>query len=458
MSSQNTKHEMDMCNGPITSRMIVFAVPLILSSWLQLLFNAADIIVVGKYCGDNSMAAVGSNTALISLITNLFLGLSIGANVLVSRYYGARQQKQLSETIHTAIPVSFISGLFLIFVGIFGGRQMLVWMSTPANVIDLATRYLHIYFLGMPAMMLYNFGSAIMRSVGDTKRPLLFLFLAGILNVGLNLLFVIRFRMDVAGVAWATVISQCMSAALIVICLMREKGAIHLDLRQMRITWDKLGKMVRIGLPAGMQGCIFSLSNVVIQASVNSFGEVVMAGNTAAQNLEGFVYVAMNAFHQSTISFTSQNIGAGRMDRVKKILISGVICVTITGLVFGWGMYLTSGRLLTIYSNDTSVIAAGCVRTMIIGTTYFLCGVMDTLVGSIRGMGYSVMPTIVSLLGACVLRLIWLGTIFQMANYHKIETIYLSYPISWIITALAHLVCFLIVYRIQCRRIGNKEA
>lgn len=449
-------YEMDMCSGPIVGKMLVFALPLMCSSLLQLLFNAADIIVVGNCAGDNSMAAVGSNTALISLMTNVFIGLSVGANVMVSHYYGAKQQEALSRTVHTAMLLSVISGLLLTGIGSLGARQMLVWMKTPEAVLDLAALYLRIYFFGMPAMMIYNFGSAILRSVGDTRRPLYFLSIAGAINVALNLLFVIALEMDVAGVALATVISQCVSAALVVRCMLRAQGGIGIEWSKLAIDSDKLLRIMRIGIPAGFQGVIFSLSNVVIQSSVNSFDEIVMAGNTAAANIEGFVYVAMNAFHQTAISFTSQNMGAGRLDRIRRIARNGELCVFVVGAVLGGGMVLAGVPLLHIYSKDPQVIAAGMNRIMIIGTTYYLCGMMDVMVGVLRGMGYSVMPTVVSLLGACALRLVWIATIFQIAQFHTIKTIYLSYPITWAVTLLAHVVCYCIVCRRKSRQMQER--
>ena len=332
---KSKKYEIDMCNGPILRKMLMFTLPLMLSSMLQLLFNAADIIVVGKWCGDNSLGAVGSNTALINLLTNVFIGLSIGANVLVARFYGSGNQKDLSETVHTAMLLSIISGFILTVVGELFARQLLILMKTPDEILDLATEYLSIYFIGMPAMMVYNFGSAILRAVGDTRRPLYFLFLSGVLNVGLNLLLVIPLGMDVAGVGIATVFSQTVSAVLVVICMIRDKGAVKLEIRKLRINGKKFLSIMRIGLPAGFQGTVFSLSNVVIQSSVNLFGKTVVAGNSAAANIEGFVYMAMNAFHHATLSFTSQNFGAAKYDRIKKSLFTGQVCVFVTGLLLG---------------------------------------------------------------------------------------------------------------------------
>ena len=447
-AKEKKKYEMDMCNGPILPKLLAFTLPIVCSSILQLLFNAADIIVVGKYAGDNALAAVGSNTALINLLTNFFLGLSIGANVLVARFYGAKAEKDVSDTVHTAMMLSIISGVILTFIGCFGARQILIWMRTPEDVLPLATTYLRIYFLGMTAMMIYNFGSAVLRAVGDTKRPLYFLTLAGVINVGLNLLFVISFRMSVAGVGLATVISQCVSAGLILVCMMREQGCIKLRLRDLRVHRERFLEILRVGLPASFQGIIFAISNVIIQSSVNSFGSTVVAGNSAASNIEGFVYVAMYAFHQGNISFTSQNVGAGRYERINRILFVAEGCVIVTGVLLGNLAVLFGDELLGFYTANEAVKAAGMVRLNIICKVYALCGIMDVLVGSLRGLGYSLLPTIVSLIGACGLRLLWIFTFFRMYDtFHTTKSLYLTYPVSWIITSLAHIVCFVIVRR-----------
>ena len=443
---KSEKYEIDMCNGPILGKMLLFALPLMASSMLQLLFNAADIIVVGKYCGDNSLGAVGSNTALINLLTNVFIGLSIGANVLVARYYGAGNHKDLSETIHTAMLLSVISGLILTVIGELFARELLILMKTPVEILDLASLYLRIYFIGMPSMMVYNFGSAILRAVGDTRRPLYFLILAGVLNVGLNLLLVIVFKMDVAGVGIATVFSQTVSAALVVICMMKDKGAVKLEFKKLRIYSGKFKDIMRIGLPAGLQGSIFSLSNVVIQSSVNLFGKTVVAGNSAGSNIEGFVYMAMNSFHHATLSFTSQNLGAGRYDRIKKTLFTALACVTVTGIIFGGSAVVFGRQLLSIYTDTPEAIDAGMIRLKFICGTYFLCGVMDVLCGAIRGLGYAVLPMAVSLIGACGLRLVWIATVFRMPRYHTIDTIYVSYPVTWAVTLSVHMICLALIW------------
>ena len=442
MTKKKTNYEIDMCNGPILSKMLKFAIPLMLSGILQLLFNAADIVVVGRFAGDNSLAAVGSNTSLISLLTNLFMGLSIGANVLAARYYGAKNEEELNKTVHTAMLLSVISGIILTIVGAFAARVILIWMQTPAEVLDLAVVYLRIYFLGMTATMIYDFASAVLRAKGDTKRPLFYLMCGGVVNVILNLIFVIQFHMDVAGVAIATVVSQFLSATFVVRCLLHEEGGMRLELKKLHIYKDKFIQIIQIGLPAGFQGMLFSLSNVVIQSSVNTFGATIVAGNSAANNIEGFVYCAMNAFYQATISFTSQNMGAGNIKRIRKILLSGQFCVVIVGLILGNAAYLCATPLLRIYSSSKEVIRAGIVRLSIISTTYVLCGMMDVMVGALRGIGYSVMPMIVSLIGACGFRLLWISTVFQMERFHTIQVVYYSYPISWIITFIVHVICF----------------
>ncbi len=438
----NKKYEIDMCSGSVFKKMLLFAIPLMCSSILQLLFNAADIVVVGRFAGDNALAAVGSNSALINLLTNLFVGLSIGSNVLTAQYYGAKKDTDLKETVHTSMLISIYSGLILTVIGILGARVLLEMMQAPPEVLDLAVLYLRIYFVGMTSTMVYNFGSAILRAVGDTKRPLYYLLGAGIINVILNLFFVIACKMGVAGVALATAVSQTISAVLVVRCLIQEQSSIHLELKELAISKEKFFRIMRIGLPAGFQGTVFSLSNVVIQSAVNSFGNIAVAGNSAAANIEGFVYMAMNAFYQATISFTSQNYGASQYKRIYKILFTGELYVIITGIVLGNLAVFLGDSLLGIYSPSTEVIAAGMARLKIICTVYALCGVMDVLVGALRGIGYSVVPMIVSLIGACGLRLLWVATIFKIPQYHNLTTVYLSYPITWTITLTVHAITF----------------
>ena len=446
------KHTIDITSGPILKKMLAFSIPLMFSSILQLLFNAADIVVVGRFSGENSLAAVGSNSSIINLVTTLFFGLSIGTNVVAARYFGAKDDKDLSETVHTAMLVSVIGGTILSVIGSLGARTFLEWMDSPDEIIDLAATYLRIYFIGIAASMVYNFGSAVLRAVGDTKRSLYFLVIAGVVNVLLNLFFVISLKLDVAGVAIATVISQFISATLVVICLMRETGAIKLRLSKLKIHKDKLKKLAAVGIPAGFQSMMFSISNAVVQSSVNSLGAIVVSGNSAAVNIEGFVYMAMNTFYQATLAFTSQVVGAGKPERIKKILLYGLGCSFTVGLFLGNTVSIFSKFFVGIYNQNPEVIQIGSSRLMIVAATYALCGMMDTMVGALRGLGYSVLPMLVSLTGACGVRVLWIKIFFSMAEYHVPQTIYVSYPISWAFTLTFHIICFLIVYRKAMRK------
>lgn len=448
--------QMDMTSGSLMDKIIIFAFPLMLSSVLQLLFNAADIVVVGRFAGSTALAAVGSTSSLINLVTNIFIGFSVGANVVVARYVGANDDEGASKTVHTAMVIAMVGGLFLAIFGFFASRFLLELMGSPFDVIDLSTLYLKIYFFGMPASMIYNFGAAILRAHGDTKRPLYYLSLAGVINVVLNLIFVIGFKMSVAGVALATIASQYVSAALIVICLHNEESALRLEPSLLAIDFDKLKEIIKIGLPAGLQGTVFSISNVVIQSSINLFGSVIIAGNSAAANIEGFVYVAMNAFYQAALTFTSQNVGAKKVERINKILFTCQFMVIVVGFVLGISTVIFGETLIGIYSTDPAVIAAGVSRLKIVSALYFLCGMMDVFVGSLRGIGYSVMPMVVSLCGACGLRLLWVATVFQV--YREIEVLYISYPISWTLTFLMHLVCYLFASRKVFKRLRSEQA
>lgn len=445
MVKSNSKHEVDMCNGPLLKKIIVFSVPVMLSGVLQLLYNAADIVVVGRYAGSVALAAVGSTSSLINLIVNVFMGLSIGASVVVSQYYGAGKKKDVSETVHTSIAVSVISGIVVGIFGVIMAKQLLRAMGTPEDVLNHASLYMRIYFAGMPATMVYNFGSAILRAVGDTKRPLYFLTISGIINVVLNLVFVIVFHMGVAGVALATVIAQCVSVVLVIICLVRFDGSIKLHIKKIRIYKSKLVEIIKIGLPAGIQGSIFAISNVLIQSAVNSFGSVVMAGNAAAANIEGFVYTSMNALYQTALTFTGQNVGAKKYNRIGKVFKICATFVVIVGGGLGFLAFLFSKDLLKIYSSTPKVIEMGMVRMSIICTSYFLCGFMDVLVGELRGMGRSILPMIVSIVGVCGFRIFWIYTVF--AQTRSLRTLYISYPISWIVTSFIHLICYIVVRR-----------
>jgi putative MATE family efflux protein len=448
-------YEMDMCNGPLLPKILLFTIPLILSGLLQLMFNAADIVVIGRFVGKEAMAAVGSTGSLINLLTNVFIGLSVGGNVLVAHFFGAEQRKELEEVVHTAIMAAFISGCILVLLGFFLSKPLLEAMGTPEDVIDGSVLYIRIYFAGMPFMLVYNFGSAILRAVGDTRRPLYYLMIAGVLNVLLNVMFIFLFSMSVDGVALATVLSQILSAFLVIRCLTKVNGAYQLNLKRLRIVPSKLLKMIQIGVPAGLQGALFSLSNVLIQSSVNSFGSVVMAGNTAGQNLEGFVYVSMNSFSQTALSFTGQNMGAGKYRRILKVVGICLLLTTLVGLMMGNAMYFASGTLLQLYSTEADVIRYGMLRLSFICFLYFLCGTMDIMVGTMRGMGYSILPMLVALTGACGFRIVWIYTVFR--HYHTLESLYVSYPITWGLTFAVHCICFAVIYRREVKRFQRSK-
>ena len=444
-------YEMDMTSGPLLKKILIFSVPLMLSGILQLLFNTADIIVVGQFTGSSALAAVGSTSSLINLFVNVFIGFSIGANVLVAQYFGARDEKNVHETVHTSILLAIICGLILIVAGISLAPPMLELMDTPDEVLGQAVLYMRIYFVGMPATLVYNFGAAILRAVGDTRRPLYYLFVAGCVNVVLNLFFVVVCGRGVDGVAIATVISQVISAALIVRCLVKSDGMYRLNLSMLKLHRQKVIQIARIGLPAGFQGAIFSISNVLIQSSVNSFGSIAMAGNTAASNIEGFIYTCMNAVYQTSLSFTSQNLGAGKIKRISRILVECLVVVFLVGAVMGFLAYTFGAELLRIYSTDPEVIENGLHRMRVICQTYYLCGMMDVTVGALRGLGYSVMPMLVSLAGVCGVRIVWIFTAFVWSR--SLFTLYISYPISWGATFVIHLICFAVVYRkLKARR------
>lgn len=438
-------YRMDMTEGPLTTKIIKFTIPVMLTGILQLLFNTADVIVVGRFTGKTALAAVGSTGSLINLLVSLFMGLSIGTNVLVARYQGAKDDKAVSETVHTSIALGIVGGLILLIIGVVATRPLLEMMATPEDVIDQSTLYMRILFFGMPLNLILNFGAAILRAIGDTKRPLYYLTIAGVINLFLNIFLVTVFSLGVAGVAIATVISEGVSCVLILLCLKHETGAIRLYFNRIKINPSKCIDIMKIGLPAGLQGCIFSISNVLIQSSVNSFGSTVMAGNTAASNIEGFVYVSMNSLHQTCISFTSQNFGAGKFKRIKKVLINCLVIVAITGLVLGNSAYFFGKYLLSAYNNEAEVISYGLIRLSIISTMYFLCGLMDVMVGAMRGIGYSILPMIVSLVGACGLRIVWIYTVF--VKFRTLDILFISYPVTWTITFLSHLVCYYIVTR-----------
>lgn len=436
-------YQINMTEGNILPKIIKFSIPLMLSGMLQLFFNAADVIVVGRYAGDEALAAVGSTGALINLLINLFIGISIGASVLMGQAIGARDYNDAQDSLHTAMLTGFIGGIIMIFVGQVVSRPMLELMQTPDDVIELSSLYMKIYFMGMPGFMLYNFGAAILRAAGDTKRPLYYLFISGIINVILNLYFVIVLKMSVDGVAYATIISEAISAILIVICLMRSDGYLNLSLRKLKIDGKKFIEMLKIGIPSGFTGIVFSVSNMLIQSSINSFGKLVMAANTAASNLEGFVYNAMNSIYQTALAFASQNMGAKKLDRVDDVLKKSLIVVSGVGLFFGVGAYLLGEILLRLYTPNQEVIDIAMLRLLVISTSYFLCGIMDVYSGVIRGMGFSFTPMLVSMFFVCAFRVFWIYTIFE--RFHEQWVLYISYPVSWTITIIAYFFTYKIV-------------
>lgn len=448
--------EADLTHGNLLKKIIYFAIPVMLSGILQLLFNACDLIVVGNFSGDDSLAAVGSTGSLTALIVNLFIGFSVGANVAVARSIGRKDKERCHDVVHTAILFSFIVGVFLTIFGVLTARFWLIKMDTNVEILDKATKYLRIYFAGMVFNMIYNFGSSIVRATGETKKPLLYLTISGVINVVLNLFFVIVLGMDVDGVALATIISQMISAILIVSYLMRNEGMVHLNIKELKIDKSSLNEIVLIGLPAGIQSSLFAISNVTIQTAVNSFhSTAVVAGNSASNNIGGFIYTSMNAFYQACITFTGQNLGARKISNCKKVLLYSLLCVTVIGVVIGGVAVLFGEPLLDLYANGEEAIGYGLRRLKIVGLSYFLCGIADVLVGGLRGLGYSIVPMISSIIGVCGIRLVWVYTIFK--QHHTLEVLYTSYPVSWAVTAIVHLVCYILVYKSVKKRIKPRE-
>lgn len=441
----------DLCSGPFLPKIIRYTLPIIATSLLQLLFNAADLVVVGQYEGNHAVSAVGATSSLINLLVNLFMGLSIGAGVCVAQGVGAKDHEALHKAVHTAIPAAVICGAFLTVVGMVFCPWMLKIMDTPENVIGLSIVYIRIYFAGIIPILLYNFGAAILRSAGDTKSPLIYLTVAGVINVILNLFFVFVLKMSVAGVALATTISQTISCVLVLRALMRREDGCKLNLRQLKIHGKTLGRIIGIGLPAGIQSSLFSISNVIIQSSINSFGDVVLSGSTAASNIEGFVYVSMNSFQQTVTTFAGQNLGAGKPKNIGRITALCLGCVTVVGIVLGVGCYLGAPWLLPIYLKDGGeAVQYGIIRMSYICMPYFLCGIMDIMSGVLRGMGAATIPMIVCILGVCVLRVGWIATVFQ--SYHTLDCLFLSYPISWVVTFAALLVFFFVIWKRRVRQ------
>ena len=444
--------EIDMINGPLFGKVLLFSLPLMGSGILQLLYNAADIVIVGRYCGNASLAAVGSNGALVNMIINVFMGLSVGAGVTVANRIGAADRQGVHRAVHTSIAMSVVSGLICGVIGVALSRTLLIWMGTPDDVLELSSLYLKLYFAGMPAIMLYNFGAAILRAVGDTLRPLYFLIVTGLINVGLNLLFVRVFHLNVAGVALATIISQAISAALVLLCLLRSDGVCRLYPRDVRIHKAELFEIMRIGIPAGVQSAMFSVSNVVIQSSINSFGSVAMAGNAACSSLEGFTYTSMNAVSHAAVTFTSQNVGAKKVERINRVFGVTALTVTVIGLCLGGSTFLLRNLLLGFYSSDHAILPYGALRMYFICLPYFLCGLQEVAGAMSRGMGQSTVPMVVTIFGTCLLRVVWIGTVYH-AN-PTLTMIYVTYPISWIVTGSAHLICYRIVKNRLVKRLA----
>lgn len=437
-----------MLHGPLLSSIVFYTIPIILTSLLQLLFNAADLIVVGRFCGSISVAAVGATGAITNLMVNFFIGLSVGAGVGVAHGLGSREDQVVHCTVHTAIPTALFSGVILTVFGVSFSETFLRMMDTPETVLPLSSVYMKIYFAGITFTMVYNFCAAILRAAGDTKSPLVYLSFAGVVNVVLNLFFVRVLHMNVAGVALATIISQAISAVLVTRALMRRTDACQLILKKMRIYKPQLQKMLRIGLPAGIQSSLFSISNVLIQSSVNSFGDVLMSGNAASANIEGFVYVCLNAFHQTAVNFIGQNAGARQYKRVYKTLMICLGCVTVVGLGTGFLAYSLGPTLLSIYITDSpEAISYGMLRLGYICLPYFICGLMDVTTGALRGLGASMAPMIISVLGVCGLRIGWIYTIFQIPQYHTPQCLYFSYLVSWSITFIIQFIAFKVVFR-----------
>lgn len=439
-----------MCSGPLTGKVLLFSLPLMASGILQLLFNAVGLVVVGKFVGSDAMAAVGSNGSIINLLVNLFVGMSIGASAVVARHYGAQSEQDVSETVHTAMVLSLISGILVMLVGFFLAEPILRLMGTPDSVLAMAAVYLKIYFLGMPGSMIYNFGAAILRGVGDTRRPLIYLTISGIINVILNLVLVVDFHLGVAGAAIATIVSEYISAGLVLFCMFRTNGCYQIIRKELCIHRDKLIDILRIGVPAGLQGAIFSISNVLIQSSINAFGDITMAGNAAAVSIEGFVYTCINSMAQAALTFTSQNVGARKWERLRSITIVCVGLVVGVGLLLGFAGWIFGRPLLGIYSSDEAVISMGMIRLSIVCASYALDGIMDVVADIVRGLGNSMLPMFVTLIGACGFRIVWIYTIF--AWNHQLQVLYLSYPITWIITSITHVICYIIVKKRLLRR------
>lgn len=453
------KKKIDMLSGPLAWPLITYAVPIMLTSVLQLLFNAADLVVVGAYCGSFSVAAVGATGAITNLIVNLFIGLSVGTGVAVAHGIGSREWEQVRNTVHTAVPMALVSGLFLTVLGVSLSGSILRAMGTPEEVLGLATTYMEIYFMGITAHMLYNFCASMVRAAGDTKSPLVILTVAGVANVGLNILFVRYLGRNVDGVALATVLSETGAAIAIVILMVRRTDGCRLDLRKLRFHKEPLKKMLRIGIPAGIQSCMFSLSNVLLQSAVNGFGAVAVSGNAAVANLEGFMYVIENSFHQTAVNFVGQNCGALQFRRVKKVTGLCMVYAAVAGILFGGLMCLFGPQLLSLYITDSpEAIAIGISRMFVDVAPYFLFGLQDVVTGALRGIGASFVSMILTVLGICGIRVLWIYTVFQIPRFHSQTMLYISYPLSWIVTLVIQLTAFAVIFRRMQRRCPTENA
>lgn len=451
MNTKTSKYEIDMCNGSILDKLVSFSIPLMLSGILQLLFNAVDIIVVGQFTGNEALAAVGSTTALINVFVNLFIGISLGASVLAARFYATGQEKEMTETVHTSITLALISGIAMGIIGVIAAKGALELMDTPDNVLNLSTLYMRIYFMGMPFFMLYNYGAAILRAIGDTKRPLIFLIISGIANAALNMILVILFHMGVAGVAIGTIISQLISCVLVLTCLYRSEGSYQLRFSKLKINGAYMEQIFQVGVPAGIQSTVINLSNALLQSSVNSFGSIAMAGYTAANNILGFLYMSVNSITQACMSFTSQNYGVGKLKRMDKVLRDCAILSISIAAVLGGLAYSFGPQILTVYTSDPKVINCGMEILAYTSITYFLCGIMDLFPGALRGMGYSAVPMVLSVIGTVGTRIVWVFGIFP--NHRSLSVLFVSYPVSWILTIVLQVMCFYFVRK----RVHQKE-
>ena len=450
---QKSKYEIDMTNGSIMDKLVSFSLPLMVTSILQLMFNAVDIIVVGRFSGSDALAAVGATTALINIFTNLFIGISMGANVLCARYYAAGQDKEMSESVHTAIALALISGVLMAVVGFAAAGWALGLMDTPPDVIGQSTLYMKIYFLGMPFFMLYNYGAAVLRAVGDTKRPLFFLLFAGMANVVLDLLLVIVIPLGVAGVAIGTVASQMVSSILVLHCLYKSEGSYQVRFSRLSVKGFYVKRIFQVGIPAGIQSTVINFSNALLQSSVNSFGSIAMAGYTAANNILGFLYVSVNAVTQACMSFTSQNYSVKKPKRMDRVLLDCILLSAGISLILGVGAWAFGSQVLRIYTTEADVIQCGLEILSITTVPYFLCGIMDLFPGAMRGMGYSAVPMVLSIIGTVGTRILWIYGFFP---YHRsLHFLFISYPASWIATIVMQAVCFFFV-RKRCRKVLGK--